>query len=331
MDSITKKNCDLLIKNRTNIKSAARWDYPANQWLSALLCTVEGVSMTADRIKNMRQLVKENVGITSKYRGTFALPVAAYLGTSRHSATLLKNAMVFDEALRSQGFKRSNYLLLPSLLVAKANPRSDLSSLARRSKDFYEAMRQGNKLSIGQKDYSTAIILASSNLGVDEASGEAQRCYDYLQSNFTRKSSLVPLSYIMTLGSGRAEVKCQKAIDIYDNLKEQGLKYGTHYELPSLGVLAMYPGTAKEIANTTGEIAQFLLSQKGFGLFGVSKAQTLMFAGAILGISLQTEDQGDSMSLAIAAGTTALVMAMEAAIIGSVVAASAAASSSSSN
>lgn len=331
MDSITRKNCDLLIKNRDNIKAAARWDHGANHWLSALLCTVEGVSMTTERIKNMRRLVKENVGITSKYRGTFALPVAAYLGTSRHSATLLKNAMAFDEALRSQGFKRSDYLLLPSLMVAKDSPRTELSSLARRSKDFYEAMREGNKLSIGQKDYSTAIILALSSLGVDEASGEAQRCYDYLQANFTRKSSVLPLSYIMSLGKERAELKCQKLIDIYDELKSQGLKYGTRYELPSLGVLAMYPGTAKEIAAATGEIAQFLLSQKGFGLFGVSKAQTLMFAGALLGASYQPQDTGEAMSLAIASVTIALVMAMETAVIASVVASSAAASSSSSN
>ncbi|MDO4542641.1 MAG: DUF4003 family protein, partial [Bacillota bacterium] len=331
MDNNIKKNCRLLIDNRTVIKKAARWDMSLNQWLAALLCTMEGVKVKQEKLISAKSLVKENVGITSRFRGTFSLPVAALLAVSPYGSSLLKKAMTLEDALRSEGFKRSNYTVLPSILLMKNGSAGNTAGLARSSREFYDVMKRGHKLSVGQKDYGIAMMLAASGLKPEETSTEAQRCFDYLSSSPFKKRSLVALCYILAMGEKRAEIKCQKALDIYEALKLRGLKFGTGYEAPTLGVVSLYPDEAGKIAADIGDIAEYLLAQRGFGIFGVSKAQTLMFAGALLALSQNYDANDKSVPMAVTAGSTALIMAVEAAIAASIGASAAAASAASSN
>ncbi len=330
MDSITKKNCQTLLKNRAIIKKAAKWDYGLNQWLAALLCTMEGTNITEERIRSMRALLKENTGITSRFRGTFSLPAAAVLATSRSSSSLLKNALRFEEALREQGFRRSQYSVLPALLTANSSLPAGLPTIARRSKMFYDAMRENHRLRVSDKDYSTAIILASTELGVEEVINDSERCYEILRPQFPRKTAALGLSYILALDPSRPELKCQRVVDIYEALKDQGLKYGTSYELPSLGILALYAASPQAIAADIGEIVAYLRQQKGCGHFSLSRTQILMFAGALLGLSQET-GEAHSQSLTIAASSAALVLATQAAIVASIAATSAATAASSSS
>ena len=69
---------------------------------------------------------------------------------------------------------------------------------------------------------------------------------------------------------------------LFHGLKKKGCRYGTGYELATLGTSALLP---KEADSTVGELIEadhFLEKQKGYGVFGLGRKQRLMHAGMLL-------------------------------------------------
>ena len=108
--------------------------------------------------------------------------------------------------------------------------------------------------------------------------------------------------------------------------KEEGLRYGTDFELPTLGVLAMLPTDREDIVRELREVDQYLAKQKGYGFFGLGKRQRLMHAAMIV--------TGDHLEHCATTQTTlshsvmALAAAQQAALCAAIAAATAAATAS---
>lgn len=297
MDRYVKEKCRLLKDNRQAVKKAAILDFSVNQWLSAILASSGGIRVSESSIKSMRQLIKDNVGITSRFRSVFSLPAASVLASSRNSSTILKKALGFEEALRNEGFKRSHYTVLPSLFVAAHNSGHSTPVLARRAKMFFDTMKENSKIRLTEKEYGLAILMAASDLNVEEACNDACRCYDFLSGRFKKKESVLALSYILSLINEHPELKCQKALDIYDYLQAAGLKYGIRQELPFLGIMVMYPDSAYNIALSIEEIVDYLKAEKAVGLLKLSKSQALILSGSLLIMSLSSRQREQNISL----------------------------------
>ena len=121
---------------------------------------------------------------------------------------------------------------------------------------------------------------------------------------------------------GEPENKCQKTMELFQKLKEAGHKYGTSYELPTLGVLAMADGNQDEIAAEMAEIDQWLSEQKGFGFFSsISAKQRLMYAGMI---AQQDYINDKMMQSAAVNGVISLIVAQQAAMCAAITASAAA-------
>jgi len=117
-------------------------------------------------------------------------------------------------------------------------------------------------------------------------------------------------------------------MELFEKLKERGYKYGTGYELATLGVLAMLPADVGTIADDTVQAAEFLSEQKGYGILGMTKRQRLMHAGMIVTSDYMVECT--SMQTAAVSSTISLIIAQQTAMCAAI-AASAANNASSNN
>lgn len=117
-------------------------------------------------------------------------------------------------------------------------------------------------------------------------------------------------------------------MELFDKLKTAGHKYGTNYELATLGVLAMSGGDLDEIAKDMIEVDEWLSEQKGFSVWSsVTRKQRLMYAGMLV---QQNYMDKDMMQVAAVGGVVSMVIAQEAAMCAAIAASAAVASSSSS-
>ena len=135
------------------------------------------------------------------------------------------------------------------------------------------------------EDSVFAAMLAMSELSDKEIVSETENCYDILIETFHSSNAVQSLSHVLTLCEGVPKEKCRRTAELYEALRKRGCKYGTGYELATLGVLAMLPQDRFVMDDIVEDIIsadQFLSEQKGYGILGVSRKQRLMHAGLLV-------------------------------------------------
>lgn len=332
MKAQTRRNCEQLIENRDRVKSVFSWDGGLLHLACAGIFTAKGRTADESVLEDCKSLLKQKVGIFSNFRSTARSPITAMLAASGNPEQTLEDGLMVYQLLRKE-FWTSTYLPLAAMIIAQMARPSQYEEIASRTRTIYDRMKKEHPFLTSGEDSAFCALMALSEKENDGMIEDAEQCYRTLKPNFFSSNAVQSLSHVLALCDGPADVKCGKTLELFRKLKAAGHKYGTDYELPTLGVLAMSGGEPDEIVQEIAEIDDWLSQQKGFGFFSsITRKQRLMYAGIVAQRDYLKED---AMQTAAISGTISLIVAQEAAMYAAIMASSAAAaaagSSSSSN
>jgi hypothetical protein len=326
MKDTTHNRCEQFIKNRDIIKSEFGWESSYMYPLCAAIYLSKGKVANGNHLRECMDLLKHKVGVFSNFRSTAKLPIATMLSVSDNPEVLLENGLKVYELLKNEFFG-TTYLPVAAMIIAELAEVHEYEQLAKRTRVIYDRMKSEHPFLTSSEDSALAALLALSPLNNDAILREMQQSYELLKPHFFSGNSVQSLSHVLTLIEGSTEEKCKRTINLFYQLKDKGYKYGTGYELPTLGVLALSCDDTNGIVKEIIEINEFLTEQKGFGAFGIGGKQRLMYAGI-----LATDDMSNNspMQTAAISGTISLIVAQQAAMCAAITASTAAASSASS-
>lgn len=328
MNEQTKLRAQKLIENRDHVKSVFSWDSGLLHLACAGIYTVKDKTVDEKVLKYCKGLLKNRVGAFSNFRGTARIPIAAMLAVSENPEKELENALKMHDLLKKY-FWASTYLPLAALILTEMASEDEYDKIAVRTRIIYERMKAEHPFLTSGEDSAFCALMALSDKSDDMLIQEAESCYHILKENFFSLNAVQSLSHVLALCDGNAELKCQRTMELFTRLKEAGYKYGTSYELPTLGILSMSKADSCEIVRDMIEVDDWLSNQKGFGFLGsVSKKQRLMYAGILVQKDYFSEE---TMQTAAVNGTISLLVVQEAAMCAAVAASSAAASSGASS
>ena len=224
-------------------------------------------------------------------------------------------------------FWGSEYLVSAATALARLAEPQQYENIAARSRVIYGHMKSSHPFLTNMEDSSFAALLALSVNDDLYITQETERCYNILKSKFFSRNAVQALSQVLAMGKGSAEHKCDKVIDIFDCLKKQGYKFGTYYELATLGVLALLDNDTAILCDEIINADEFLQKQKGFGIFGVGAKQRLMYAGMLTAFDCVSDAQ--IIQTAALNSVVSMMIAQQTAILyASIVASNSAVSSS---
>lgn len=333
MNQTLRNYCELFIENRTIIKSNFGWE---NSYLYPLCAGIyTGREMQADpvRMKECRDLLKQNTGVFSNFRGESKLALITQLAISPNPEEKLKHALEIYGLLKAE-FYTSSYLPITALAIADLAQPDQYESIAGRTRHIYELMKQDHPFLTASEDSAFSALLALSQMGDSQILYELDCCYETLKPYFFSANAVQSLTHVLALGEGGHQEKCRRTVELFDGLKDRGHKYSTGNELPTLGVLALLDRDIEELIHDVIEADEYLEGQKGFGAFGIGSRQRRMYAAILTADSSLADSKKTVMNTAAINGTVSVIIAQEAAMcaaIAAAAAASAASSSSSSN
>jgi hypothetical protein len=279
-------------------------------------------------LQTCKDLLKQRVNAFSNFRGTARSPIAAILAISGNPDRTLENGLLVNNLLKKE-FWSSTYLSIAAMTIAQLAQPSQYEHIASRTRAIYDLMKADHPFLTTSEDSVFCSLMALSEKSDGLLARDTEQCYQILKGNFFSSGAVQSLSQVLALCDGQANEKCQRTMDLFNRLKDNGLKYGTGFELPTLGVLAMSCGNPSEIAQEISEIDAWLSQQKGFGfLSSISKKQRLMYAGIL---AQGDYIQNDTMQTAAVSGTISLIIAQEVAMCAAIAASSTAASSAATN
>ena len=313
--------CISFIENRDVIKETFFWDSSYIYPVSAAVFVDKRRTADRERLERCRGILKENTGFFSNFRNYIKLPMISMMAVSSDPEEKLKKALTVYEDLK-QHFFSSSYLPLASMTISDFVEPPQYEAVARRTRRIYDMMKQAHPFLTSGEDSVFAALLALSNKSDEQIVQDTEQCYDILKPQFFSGNAVQSLSHVLALCEGSAELKCGRAMELFYKLKDQGYKYGTGYELATLGVLAMLPADLDTIADDIVQVAEYLAGQRGYGILGMTKRQRLMHAGMI--VTSDYLDQNASMQAAAVSSTISLIIAQQTAMCAAIAAANAA-------
>lgn len=322
-----QKICTDFIGYRDMAKRAFTWDSAYMPPICAGILLDNKQYQSVESLKGYRQMIKDRTGVFSNFRGTGIAPMACMLAVSDNPEKRMSEALKVYDCLKEH-FWSSQYLPLVSMIVAQLAEEDRYKEIARKTKEMYDLMKKEHPFLTSGEDGPFAAMLVFAERSAQSMIAEVEKCYQLLKNTFFSSNAVQSLSHVLAFGEGSAESKCRRLVELYEKLKERGYKYGTTYELATLGALSILPCEMSEIVEDIIAVTDFLATQKGYGFFGTTKKQRMMHA-AMLVSRVHKGCQRDVMTSAAVNSVIALVAAEQAAICAAI-AASAASSSASS-
>lgn len=319
------ERCELFIWNRDIVKLAVPWENSYFYPICASLFTDKGINADEEKIKECRKLLKSRVNAFSSFRGAAELSLVAMLAIEDEPERRLDEAMQVYSGLKEHFFS-SEYLPVAAMILSGAVEKERYGDICERTRRIYDLMKNEHPFLTSSEDSVFAAMLALSDRDDADLINEIETCYNILNEKFFDKNAVQSLSHVLALADDKvrtAQEKCRDTIRLFDTLKEKKYKYGTGYELATLGVLATLPCGFDETVNDLIAAADYLGEQKGYGFFGMGKTMRMMHAGMI--VTSAHMGRSDKMNSAALCSTLSLVAAQQAAVCAAIAASVAAA------
>ena len=321
MNERTLARCKNLIKNKETMKSAFAWEDGRTDLACAGIFINKEQTANEEMLLQCKDILKRNTGIFSNFKSTAKPMIVAMLAANENPQLLMERGLKVYDLLKEE-FMSSVYLPIAAMIIAQYADEARYAELAQRTRRIYKQMRADHPFLTSGEDSTFCALMALLDKPDEVLLGDAEECYKILKNNFFSSNAVQSLSHVLAMCDGEPENKCQKTMELFQKLKEAGHKYGTSYELPTLGVLAMADGNQDEIAAEMAEIDQWLSEQKGFGFFSsISAKQRLMYAGMI---AQQDYINDKMMQSAAVNGVISLIVAQQAAMCAAITASAAA-------
>ena len=329
MKEAIKNKTDLFIQNSRTVKSEFIWHHAMTKRLAALLYAQNGREIDCDEILRCRNMIKDNTGAFSGFRGNMELGLAALLSLSENPIELFSETQIVYDILKDLKFRSSDYLAISAFQIASRTQPSDYSGVANRTRAIYDDMKDRHFFYTGHDDYIFSAMLGLSDLDISAAAEKIESIFARLKGEFYSKNSVQSLAQILVLGDVDDSVM-NRVFALRDAVRKQKIKLDKTYTLPILGILALVPADIDEMILEINEIQTYLRAQKGFGSFSVAAEELLLFATSFVADEYAKNIENDMMTAALSTSIANIIIAEQAAMIAIICASSASATAAAS-
>lgn len=321
--------CDLLSQNNKVINKLQSFGMTMMNLSGALLFTQNDIEVNKEEFKLCEKLLKDRTGIFSDFRGNVKIPVICKMVLADNSEEYLDKLERLYKLLKHIKWGGNEHKIMAAVAIADNCDEADFDKYVDRTEEIYKRMKEGHSFLTSDEDLPLAAILATSDLDVNKLINDMEDCYSILKTKFHDSNAVQSLSHVLSLGDKSPVEKCNKVFDIFDELKAEGHKFGTGYELSVLGCIAISDISVDEIVKLIGETDDYLKKQKGFGNFSLGSKERRMFAAQLVSLdynnnygALNSVVVGSALTMTIASQVALMICITSACVASSTAAAS---------
>ena len=329
MELELKSKVDLMVENYHKLKGGFTWETNLIKQFAAMTYAIKDRRVEIDKIREIKDYIKSETSWISSFRGINNFVLANLLSLEEDYRGLFSKIQHVYEKMKDAKFSSSVYLPLAAFTIAKETEIGDIEYRINRMRDFYDQMKKNHFWLTSQDDYVFAAVLATTELNVSDTSQKIEACYSLLNNKGLYKGNdLQTLSHILALGEEAVEIKCDKAIAIYNSLVENKCKL-QYKGLATLGLVTLLTVDVDRIAGEIKEVYDYIYDKDGYGFWSLDKGTRAMLAAALVSDYYVGEVKKGLLQITLGNSINAIIIAQQQAAVAAACAASAAASSSS--
>lgn len=331
MEELVKVKLDRLIELFQQVSMEYKWEQSLTNHFTALTYTLNNKNFDKEKIENVRNHMKKTTGIFSYYRGTSKIILSSLLACQYDNPSQEFDKMLnYDKRMKEAGFKNSMYLPIANYSLLTTCTEEWIDTRINKAIEIYKEMKNNHPWLTSGDDYPLAILLADSDMSVNNIIENMEECYKLLNENgFWKNNGLQFLSHILGFRQEENKIKVLRCKEIFDRLKENNIKvYSSGYAV--IGFLAILGEDGYGAVEQVIEIVRTLQSTKKYKWL---TKETHLFTAAALVSDVYIENmkhQKEIIQTSIGISIEALIAAQTAATIAAASGAAAAGASASS-
>lgn len=262
----------LFLDNCGAMRETFRFSNKFTYYLSAARLTAKGMKVSAEELKRLHGIVKDNVRFVSPLRD-IEPAVISMLAEREDEDRMLDRLKAAYKSLK-QEFAASEYVALSALMIAVSADESEFDQKAHAVRELYDAFRTRHRFVTSHSEVPVSTFLALRGASPEEAADEAQACYDEMREKFRFRCSW-SLAVKLTLDGHTTSEKCREVAALRAKLKKERRAMTLYYELASI---ACNSAGMAEAANEALSLYSALHMEKGFGRLNLDDEERLMLA-----------------------------------------------------
>lgn len=329
MNYSAKNKLDLFANNAQIINKEFFWQNTLIKRLAALLYAQEGKTVDCEAIRQCHDMIKQNTGVFSTFRGNMALCLAALLSLSPNPQEVFSETLKVYELLKCEKLYASDFLAIAAYQIAAHSDASNHRNVVSRTRSFYNEMKARHFFYTGKDDYIFSAMLGLADLDITTGTERIEQLHIRLKGEFWDKNSVQTLAQVLVLGDSDDSI-ANHVLALRDKFRAYNIKLDKTYTLPVLGVLALLPVEIDTIVRDIVVAQDTLRAQKGFGAFSVTTQELLLFSASIVAGDYAENLKDGVLTATLSTSISNIIIAQQAAMIAAISASSAAAASSSS-
>ena len=332
MDGQVKEKLERLIGLFQQVSGEFKWEQSLTNHFTALTYTLNNKEFDKEKIENVRKHMKQTTGMFSYYRGTSLIILSALLACKYDNPNEEFNKMLnYNEKMKAAGFKNSMYLPMANYALLATGKEGWAETRINKAIEIYKEMKKNHPWLTSGDDYPLSVLLADSDMPVNNIIENMEECYNLLNENgFSKTNGLQFLSHILGFRKEENKIKVLRCKEIFDKLKENKMKvYSGGY--PIIGFLSILGEEAHVAVEQVIDVVKILQSTKKYKWL---TKETHLFTAAALVSDLyinNMKSQKDLIQTAIGISIEALIAAQTVAVIAAASAASASAGAAASS
>jgi len=331
MDLVLKEKVDLMVENYHQLKKGFKWDMDLLKHFGAMIHASKGQEVHIDTLETIKKYIKDETSWTSYFRGVNSFILANLLNFEDDYKNTFKNMENVYERMRNAGFKNSTYLPLAAYTIAKEVPLEQWECRINRMEHFYEKMKKNHFWLTSADDYVFAAVLATTDLDIEGTAERIESCYRLLnEKGLYKGNDLQTLSHILAIGEEEVNLKCSKAMKLYQGLKDKKCKL-QYNGLASLGVLTLITSDVEKMVNEIKEVYDYIYEKDGYGFWSLDKNMRVILASTLVSDYYIEGIKKGILQVALGNSINAIIIAQQQAAITAACTASAAAASAASS
>ena len=330
MNSKVQARCDLLADNMGVLQKGFLFENALLRIISASIFAEGGKNVDTEYLKECRNVLRKNEGSFSNFRGINELIVATKMAQVADPESYILDVSEVYKKLKNGKLCGTRYMSLAAMSIVDAKRTSDADGIIEKGAEILKGMKSKHPFLTSEEDICFVELLAMSDKSTEDILSELEESYQILKKSFSfHDNAVYSLAQVLTLEDGDVSEKASKVVELFNALKDAGVKYGKDYELASLGALIKIDISVSELAEEIAETSKYLKTKKGFGILHCGEKSRHLFAALVVA-GVLSEDNA-ALNASVVEGALSVIIAQEVALLSSMIAASAVAASSSSS
>ncbi|MDO4648790.1 MAG: DUF4003 family protein [Eubacteriales bacterium] len=323
-----KKTCEAMICNKQKLKEVLKWEDDRILTVCASLYVHADRSVEGSRVEYCKKQIKSRAGIFSEIRGIAMSVITCMIDIRGGQPQHFDQLMTAYKTLRKE-FHSSPLIAVGAEILAEKFEPDQYAAVTEKAKKLYKIMQKSHPFVTGSDDYLMCVLLAQDERNETIIGSEVEECFTELKKLGLKGGSnaLQSVSCALALYEDSVEVKSEKVVSLYDEIRDHHMKYDKTYGLPMLVVLSHLEIPGEELCSDLADTNEWLKKQKEFGFF-MGESARMMYAALLV---TQSYSKDRNATASVTSSIIAAMIAEEVALIACIAAANSAAASSAAN